>query len=823
MGVIAVAGGTGKLGRAIVEALVEQGQHTVVALAREAKDVQGAQVIAVDYTDVDKLAATLETNRIETVISTINSMDDVSAELSLIKAAEKSASTKRYIPSIWGIKYTEEIASYFPIARAKLSIIAALEATSTLEYTAVYNGYFADYWVLPKVKSYQSPLALVVDIANDFAAIPGSGNELVTFTHTFDVARFVAVLIGAPKWDKESYIIGDKVSWNQFVQYAEEAKGVKFTVKHESIEDLKAGKITELPSHPHMYPFFPKPMLQGFFTAFGRMFVEGAFDLKPERTLNQVFPEVKARKIKDLLFEAWGQMEAQGTGTVSADVTRKRTGNKCQVTMRRQITKLSKMLESQDEMSLCKQYIQTLEQRIKNVEVALQVSPTVIEGLSQTSAEPRHSDETSNSHETTTADRTQSLPSKWPEEITRNIIHAQKNKSNLERTVFVPLPPKEHILHFISSALEDMYQVQSLFSTDDVLKLFIDQYSAGSSNCHANPTRWATLNALIATGIQWKAENKAIEELLPISWAYFKNAFAIFPEILMNGYGVDSCQAMIAMALFMRGTADARASTALLSAAAHAIHCIGLNLEDLYGSSDLIDIERRRRSFWTIYVLRCNASLNFDLPAPSDEVSVELPSQGLAIDTSSSTHLLRHMSTLALIQSRISRCFYPGSSLSKSIDKMIQDIAELDNDLETWRTGLPTEVQPTALAQVDNLGIIQLHFAYYASTWKIYTAIGKLYNVPLTLIEREQPNLHLNSELAMNLTWIGKFVGFLKSFQDREGCDLKGLVGFCSKLYDIASFAQHNPAEQRDENENETAGLWRQYTVGQNSTTRERF
>lgn len=75
----------------------------------------------------------------------------------------------------------------------------------------------------------------------------------------------------------------------------------------------------------------------------------------------------------------------------------------------------------------------------------------------------------------------------------------------------------------------------------------------------------------------------------------------------------------------------------------------------------------------------------------------------------------------------------------------------------------------------------------------------------------------------MNLTWIGKFVGFLKSFQDQEGCDLKGLIGFCSKLYDIASFTQHNSAEQRDDNENETAGLWRQYTVSHNSTTRERF
>lgn len=35
MTIIAVAGGAGKLGRAIVEAIVENGQHKVVILARE--------------------------------------------------------------------------------------------------------------------------------------------------------------------------------------------------------------------------------------------------------------------------------------------------------------------------------------------------------------------------------------------------------------------------------------------------------------------------------------------------------------------------------------------------------------------------------------------------------------------------------------------------------------------------------------------------------------------------------------------------------------------------------------------------------------------
>lgn len=62
--------------------------------------------MAVDYTDTGRLTEQLETNKIEIVISIINSLGEVSAELSLIQAAEKSASTKRYIPSIWETKYT---------------------------------------------------------------------------------------------------------------------------------------------------------------------------------------------------------------------------------------------------------------------------------------------------------------------------------------------------------------------------------------------------------------------------------------------------------------------------------------------------------------------------------------------------------------------------------------------------------------------------------------------------------------------------------------------------------------------------------------------
>jgi hypothetical protein len=193
---------------------------------------------------------------------------------------------------------------YFPFAKVKLDIIAALEATP-LEYTSVLHGYFLDYFVAPKVKSYIAPMPPVLDIANNFAAIPGSGDVPVVFTHTFDIARFVAAHVKQPKWEKESYIIGDKVTWNEALRLAEEAKGTKFTVVHDSLEKLRTGQITELPCHPSLYPFFPKEMLQGLFAAFGIMFEEGLFDLRPSHSLNDEFPDIKPRTVMELVLEAW--------------------------------------------------------------------------------------------------------------------------------------------------------------------------------------------------------------------------------------------------------------------------------------------------------------------------------------------------------------------------------------------------------------------------------------------------------------------------------------------------------------------------------------
>ena len=110
------------------------------------------------------------------------------------------------------------------MALAKLQAVDALKKTK-LEYTLFANGWFLDYYGLPHVKSYFEPLTLALDVAGKAAAIPGSGDAPVVFTHTFDVAKFVSASLDLAKWPEKSVMIGDRVTWNEFLKQAEEARG----------------------------------------------------------------------------------------------------------------------------------------------------------------------------------------------------------------------------------------------------------------------------------------------------------------------------------------------------------------------------------------------------------------------------------------------------------------------------------------------------------------------------------------------------------------------------------------------------------------------
>lgn len=109
---------------------------------------------------------------------------------------------------------------------------ASLEALrkTNLEWTRFAVGYFLDCYSLTSLKTHLPPLSFAIDVANKKAAIPGTGNEPIAFTYTYDVAKFVAAFLEEPKWEELTFCYGEKTTWNEFVKVAEEVTGETHTL-----------------------------------------------------------------------------------------------------------------------------------------------------------------------------------------------------------------------------------------------------------------------------------------------------------------------------------------------------------------------------------------------------------------------------------------------------------------------------------------------------------------------------------------------------------------------------------------------------------------
>jgi nucleoside-diphosphate-sugar epimerase len=143
-----------------------------------------------------------------------------------------------------------------PQHAVRRATIAELRSTD-LEFTTVHVGQIADYFGIPHIKGHLAPLSMNVDMANKAAAIPGTGNEVLLFTYSFDLARFVEAALDLPHWDEQLFCYGDRCTLDDVVRMAEEATGSKFAVTYDGVEKLKRGEVTELPSHLLAYPYFP--------------------------------------------------------------------------------------------------------------------------------------------------------------------------------------------------------------------------------------------------------------------------------------------------------------------------------------------------------------------------------------------------------------------------------------------------------------------------------------------------------------------------------------------------------------------------------------
>ncbi|EQB47079.1 hypothetical protein CGLO_13822 [Colletotrichum gloeosporioides Cg-14] len=251
---VAIAGGSSSIGKAIFDAIEKLGADDAIILGRQTTD--DSEVVVVDYTSIENLTEVLDTHQVHTVISTVSIADDASgmAQMNLIEAAVSCQHTKRFMPSEFGAKYDEEFIRDIPTYEWKFKAVDRLKETD-LEYTQFSNGMFMDYWLAPRIESaFRLNPPCWVDLDNHVAAIPGDGNNPIVLTHSRDIGRFVAAVLGLPRWERRYYLAGDKLTVNGFIDVAEETSGVKFEKKYDELDVLREGNCTPLPAWEKKIP-----------------------------------------------------------------------------------------------------------------------------------------------------------------------------------------------------------------------------------------------------------------------------------------------------------------------------------------------------------------------------------------------------------------------------------------------------------------------------------------------------------------------------------------------------------------------------------------
>ncbi|KAG6357402.1 hypothetical protein INS49_013279 [Diaporthe citri] len=273
---VAVAGGTGDVGK------------TVVDQVPSATANSGVKFVAVDYDDVEETAKTLEAHRVDTIISALNiEGPSEQAQLKLIAAAEKSQVTRRFIPSEFaGETAPDDFTG--PVLRAAKAL-----AESRLTYARVANVMFMDYFGLPKHPEPSETFQLVPQRARAYSML-----------YSKDLARFLDRLINEPEWQEWSIISGADTCLNELVALAEKITGDKFHVTYDSVADLGKGKSTPMFDDSASYNGMDPAAISAWI---GLSVAQGKMLLPKDGRLNEKFPDVQPKPIERFMTEAWSK------------------------------------------------------------------------------------------------------------------------------------------------------------------------------------------------------------------------------------------------------------------------------------------------------------------------------------------------------------------------------------------------------------------------------------------------------------------------------------------------------------------------------------
>jgi hypothetical protein len=296
-----------------------------------------------------------------------------------------------------------------------------------------------------------------------------------------------------------------------------------------------------------------------------------------------------------------------------------------------------------------------------------------------------------------------------------------------------PLRPGTAELSLLEQALPDICKEFPFFSSCEFLDRARNQGVTSIEAC-GSASQWACVNAAIALSLHAKTSNTSFEQLSRFIWAYFKNAYAVFLELMLHGNDMETVQALVLMALFSQDSADARTTSLLLSTALRMYQTFDLGLFriDSDRRSNAVASEYARRVLWTAFILDAELSLCCGLsPAlGAGDVDIDLPSGGtsdpdgeeeaIPADDKTCARIFRRRAELALIHSTARTRLYSREALKMPEIELLSAVVSLDQSLEAWIRKLPLVAQPGLVEAAVEPHCVILHLAFHNLTSMVH-------------------------------------------------------------------------------------------------------
>lgn len=299
-----------------------------------------------------------------------------------------------------------------------------------------------------------------------------------------------------------------------------------------------------------------------------------------------------------------------------------------------------------------------------------------------------------------------------------------------------PPPPKETALRLVQDFFGGFNILFPLFHKPSFEVLFERQYS---SDPPTDSGWYAAFNMVLAISCRLRISHTPLENsdgpAIPVvrhiqeAWKYFQNAATVLTELLLRNTDLMSIQAILAMALFMQGTANPQPSYFLIAAAVRIATSIGMHRRGSSFGLNPLEVEQRRRIFWILYMLDKDMALRSGRPPciNDDDCNVELPDENpfdgvgdVPLHKSKGKfNLFRSMATFSVIQSKVYMQLYSARAAKQSDGELLNTIGELDKELEEWRDSVPAEFGPDNELLFEGrqsakvMHVVLLHFSYY--------------------------------------------------------------------------------------------------------------